>query len=343
MLRRRRVAVDAARRAAPGEPTRLERARVRSSRGCVPRSPTSRAGLAGLTDRVLPYLFPTLDRGRVRGDARAERPAGVAAATAGAQRSRRRSPLSPRSRATASSRGREAPDVRLVTDGETCVVRSDETVADAPARRRLARRAGRDGDDAGRGGQALAGCRLPPRGRTRGRRRRADLRRGRPRRGRVPARADRRGSTVEQLAALGRRPRLRRRTRSRRARTAVRARPRRAARDGRRADVGRTRSRRTSPALRSHSRSSARPSLRVALAHGTLRGDTQCLIDCSIGEESELTRRDARRSCSSLRRSAIALASAAASLDVRRARRRSRRGDWPVVRPHAPTTTATRR
>lgn len=46
--------------AARGEPTRLERARavVRRLRSEVPDVP---AGLAGLTDRVLPYVFPTVD------------------------------------------------------------------------------------------------------------------------------------------------------------------------------------------------------------------------------------------------------------------------------------------
>ena len=45
---------------APGEPTRLVRARaaVMRVRRTVPDVP---AGLAGLTDRVLPYLFPTVD------------------------------------------------------------------------------------------------------------------------------------------------------------------------------------------------------------------------------------------------------------------------------------------
>jgi hypothetical protein len=46
--------------AAPGAPTRLARARdaVARLRAGVPDVP---AGLAGMTDRVLPYLFPTLD------------------------------------------------------------------------------------------------------------------------------------------------------------------------------------------------------------------------------------------------------------------------------------------
>jgi hypothetical protein len=47
--------------AAPGEPTRLDRAReaARRLRDAVPAVP---AGLAGLTDRVLPYAFPSPDR-----------------------------------------------------------------------------------------------------------------------------------------------------------------------------------------------------------------------------------------------------------------------------------------
>ena len=47
--------------AGPGEPTRLARARTAAARlrAAVPDVP---AGLAGLTDRALPYLFPTLDR-----------------------------------------------------------------------------------------------------------------------------------------------------------------------------------------------------------------------------------------------------------------------------------------
>jgi hypothetical protein len=44
----------------PGGPTRLERARAAATelRAAIPEVP---AGLAGLTDRTLPYLFPTLD------------------------------------------------------------------------------------------------------------------------------------------------------------------------------------------------------------------------------------------------------------------------------------------
>ena len=51
----------------PSGRTRLARARaaVVRLRDAVPAVP---AGLAGLTDRVLPYLFPTLDRAGVRGD-----------------------------------------------------------------------------------------------------------------------------------------------------------------------------------------------------------------------------------------------------------------------------------
>jgi von Willebrand factor type A domain len=47
--------------AGPGDPTRLERAREAALelRDAIP---DVRAGLAGLTDRALPYLFPTLDR-----------------------------------------------------------------------------------------------------------------------------------------------------------------------------------------------------------------------------------------------------------------------------------------
>jgi len=46
----------------PGRPTRLDQARdtVAQLRGAVPGVP---AGISGLTDRVLPYAFPTLDRG----------------------------------------------------------------------------------------------------------------------------------------------------------------------------------------------------------------------------------------------------------------------------------------
>ena len=46
--------------AGPGEPTRLQRARsaVEQLRLAVPDVP---AGISGLTDRALPYLFPTLD------------------------------------------------------------------------------------------------------------------------------------------------------------------------------------------------------------------------------------------------------------------------------------------
>jgi hypothetical protein len=45
----------------PASPTRLDRARsvVEQLRGAVPEVP---AGISGLTDRALPYLFPTLDR-----------------------------------------------------------------------------------------------------------------------------------------------------------------------------------------------------------------------------------------------------------------------------------------
>ena len=44
----------------PDDPTRLERARgaALELRTTIPQVP---AGLAGLTDRALPYLFPTLD------------------------------------------------------------------------------------------------------------------------------------------------------------------------------------------------------------------------------------------------------------------------------------------
>jgi hypothetical protein len=48
--------------AGPGEPTRLDRARaaVAELRAAVPEVP---AGISGLTDRALPYVFPTLDAG----------------------------------------------------------------------------------------------------------------------------------------------------------------------------------------------------------------------------------------------------------------------------------------
>lgn len=59
------VVVDVTRsmlaRRAPGEPTRLERARVAAKR-LRAAIPEIRVGVASLSDRVLPHLFPTLDR-----------------------------------------------------------------------------------------------------------------------------------------------------------------------------------------------------------------------------------------------------------------------------------------
>ena len=81
-VRGRRVAVDARRRRADrrrhgsSAPARSS-ARLRPAVADVP------AGISGLTDRVLPYLFPTLDRSALPGDAPQERPLGVAATTAG--------------------------------------------------------------------------------------------------------------------------------------------------------------------------------------------------------------------------------------------------------------------
>ena len=68
--------------AGPDDATRLERAREAALelRATIPQV---RAGVAGLTDRALPYLFPTLDQRDVRVDAAGLRHDRVAAAAAG--------------------------------------------------------------------------------------------------------------------------------------------------------------------------------------------------------------------------------------------------------------------
>jgi hypothetical protein len=102
----------------PGAPTRLDRARsiVAELRGSVPDVP---AGLSGLTDRVLPYAFPTLDpqafTSTLAGSVQAESPPPQAISDVATSFE----PLSALSRDGFYTPGTEHRTCVLVTDGET--------------------------------------------------------------------------------------------------------------------------------------------------------------------------------------------------------------------------------
>ena len=102
----------------PGAPTRLDRARsiVAELRGSVPDVP---AGLSGLTDRVLPYAFPTLDpqtfSSTLAGSVQAESPPPQAISDVATSFE----PLSTLSRDGFYTPGTEHRTCVLVTDGET--------------------------------------------------------------------------------------------------------------------------------------------------------------------------------------------------------------------------------
>ncbi len=102
----------------PGAPTRLDRARsiVAELRRSVPDVP---AGLSGLTDRVLPYAFPTLDpqtfSSTLAGSVQAESPPPQAISDVATSFE----PLSALSRDGFYTPGTEHRTCVLVTDGET--------------------------------------------------------------------------------------------------------------------------------------------------------------------------------------------------------------------------------